>query len=115
MEWPSVFVSQWCSIKTGPLKLAQYNNIIPKSTDIHFSLDSEEDFCSSCRNKSDQKQLFTELTSTLKQAHITQKLHVDKKIDRRQNMGYMLITEVFGMLNKVMITFNMASYVRFKR
>lgn len=30
-------------------------------------------------------------------------------------MGYMLVTEVFGMLNKVMITFNMASYVRFKR
>lgn len=30
-------------------------------------------------------------------------------------MGCMLVTEVFGMLNKVMITFNMASYVRFKR
>ena len=39
----------------------QWTGLITSSTDKHYSLDSEDDFRSGCRNVSHQKQFFSEL------------------------------------------------------
>ena len=55
----SVFVSRWC-YKVGHV---QRTNFITSSTDKYYSLDSEDDFYSGCRNVSHQQQFFSELPS----------------------------------------------------
>ena len=41
----------------------QWTRLITQSTDKHYSLDSEEDFRSGCRNVSHQQLFFSELLS----------------------------------------------------
>ena len=42
----------------------QRTRLITPSTDKHYSLDSEDDFRSGCRNVSHQQQFFSELPSS---------------------------------------------------
>ena len=48
------------SIMTKVTNHFQRTKLIPSSTDKHYSRDSEDDFCSGCRNVSHQQQFFSE-------------------------------------------------------
>ena len=47
----------------------QRTRLIISSTEKHYGLDSEDDFCSGCRNLSHQQQLFSELRSPARSHH----------------------------------------------
>jgi len=52
----------------------QQTRLITSSTDEHYSLDSEDDFRSGCRNVSHQQQFFSELPSPGR-SHYTNQLN----------------------------------------
>ena len=51
-----------CGLTDQALSMDQTYNITT-STDKHYSLDSEDDFCSGCQNVSHQQQFFSEVHS----------------------------------------------------
>ena len=53
----------------------QRTNFTTSSTDKYYSLDSEDDFCSGCRNVSHQQQFFSELPSPRRSHYTNYLLH----------------------------------------
>ena len=54
---------RYTSLSANTIKAKLTNHFITSSTDKHYSLDSEDDFRSGCRNVSHQQQFFSELPS----------------------------------------------------
>ena len=60
----------------------QRTRLVTSSTDKHYSLDSEDDFRSGCRNVSQQQQFFSELPSPGR-SHYTKYMQLFKNLKAR--------------------------------